>query len=63
MIAPGGLIIADNVLGSGDWWIDAEGDATRDAADRFSRLVAGDRDFETVAAPLRQGVLIGRRTR
>jgi caffeoyl-CoA O-methyltransferase len=63
LIAPGGLIIADNVLGSGDWWIDAEGDATRYAADRFNRLVAGDRDFETVAVPLRQGVLIGRRTR
>lgn len=61
LITPGGLIIADNVLGSGDWWIDAEGNSARDAADRFSRLVADDRDFETVAVPLRQGVLIGRR--
>jgi predicted O-methyltransferase YrrM len=63
LIAVGGLIVADNVLGSGDWWIDAEGNPSRDAADRFSRMVAGDRDFESVAVPLRQGVLIGRRTR
>ncbi len=63
MIAPGGLIIADNVLGSGDWWIDDERNAIRDAADEFSRMVADDPDFETVAVPLRQGVLIGRRMR
>jgi predicted O-methyltransferase YrrM len=61
MIAPGGLILADNVLGSGDWWIDCEGEPSRDAADAFNRLVAGDDDFEAVAVPLRQGVLIGRR--
>ena len=63
LIAVGGLILADNVLGSGDWWIDAEGNESRDAADRFSRLVANDRDLESVAVPLRQGVLIGRRVR
>lgn len=63
MIAVGGLTIADNVLGSGDWWIDDEHDATRNAADEFSRTVAADQDFETVAVPLRQGVLIGRRVR
>lgn len=61
MIAPGGLILADNVLGAGSWWIDNEDDPSRIAADRFNRLVASDPDFEAVAAPLRQGVLIGRR--
>lgn len=63
LIAPGGLIIADNVLGSGDWWIDdlSPGNAMRAGADRFNRLVADDADFEVVAVPLRQGVLIGRR--
>ena len=61
LIAPGGLILADNVLGGGDWWIDDEDNASRQAADRFSRLVAADREFEAVAVPLRQGVLIGRR--
>jgi len=62
LIAPGGLIIADNVLGGGDWWIDDTGNPSRDAADRFSRLVAQDGEFEAVAVPLRQGVLIARRT-
>lgn len=65
LIAVGGLIIADNVLGSGDWWIDDENPANtmRAGADRFNRLVAEDADFEAVAVPLRQGVLIGRRVR
>lgn len=65
LIALGGLIIADNVLGSGDWWIDDENPANmmRAGADRFNRAVAADSDFEAVAVPLRQGVLIGKRTR
>ena len=61
LIAVGGVILADNVYGGGSWWIDEEGDPARDAADRLNRLVAGDPDFEAVAAPIRQGILIGRR--
>jgi len=61
LIAPGGLIMADNVLGGGDWWIDNKDNDSRNAADAFNRLVAGDDDFEAVAVPLRQGVLIARR--
>jgi caffeoyl-CoA O-methyltransferase len=62
-IAPGGLLIADNVLGSHTWWIDEPAGRTpdRDGADRFNRLVAADPDFEAVAVPLREGVLIARR--
>jgi caffeoyl-CoA O-methyltransferase len=62
-VAPGGLLIADNVLGSHTWWIDEPAGRTpdRDGADRFNRLVAADPDFETVAVPLREGVLIARR--
>lgn len=63
LIAVGGLIVADNVYGSGDWWIDEVGHSSRDAADQFNRMVAGDADFQAVAAPLREGVLIGRRMR
>jgi len=63
LIAPGGLIIADNVYGSADWWIDNVGNPSRDAADQFNRMVSGDSDFEAVAVPLREGVLIGRRMR
>jgi len=63
LIAAGGLILADNVLGGGSWWIDDASHADRDAADRFSRAVAGDPDFEASVIPLREGVLVGRRVR
>lgn len=61
LIAVGGLILADNVCGGGSWWMDCQGVPARDAADAFNRLVAGDEDFEAVAVPLREGVMIGRR--
>lgn len=61
MIAAGGLVLADNVLGSGSWSIDDEAEPQRAAVDRFNRLVADDPDFEAVVVPLRNGVLVGRR--
>jgi caffeoyl-CoA O-methyltransferase len=65
LIAAGGLLVADNVLGSGSWWIDYPPgrSADRDGADRFNHLVAADPDFEAVAVPIREGVLIARRVR
>ena len=60
LIAPGGLILADNIYGS-DWTIDQEDDPQRIAVDRFNRMLASDDDFEVTAVPLRRGVLIGRR--
>lgn len=60
LVAPGGLVLADNVFGS-TWWIGEEDDATRNAVDRFNRTVADDPEFEAVAVPMRAGVLIGRR--
>ncbi len=64
-IAVGGLLVADNVLGSGHWWIDEVGvpNADREGADRLNRLVAADPDFEAVAVPIREGVLVARRLR
>lgn len=56
LIAPGGLLTADNVLGTGAGWID-EGYGT----DAFNRLVAADPDFETTITPQREGILIARR--
>lgn len=56
IIASGGLLVADNVYGTGAGWID-EGHGT----DRFNRMVAADPDFEAVALPIRQGVLVARR--
>jgi predicted O-methyltransferase YrrM len=62
LIRPGGLLLADNVLGS-SWWIDAPpgSDPQRDAVDRFNRMVASDPDFDAAAVPIRQGLLIARR--
>jgi predicted O-methyltransferase YrrM len=64
-IAPGGLLIADNVLGSNQWWIDepAGKSRDRDGADRLNRMLAADPDFTAVALPIREGVLVARRTR
>jgi caffeoyl-CoA O-methyltransferase len=56
LLAVGGLVIADNVYGTGSGWID-EGRGT----DEFNRRIAADPDFESVAFPLREGVLVGRR--
>ena len=56
MIAPGGLLAADNVYGTGEGWID-EGYGT----DEFNRRVAADPDFDAVATPMREGLLIARR--
>jgi predicted O-methyltransferase YrrM len=61
LIAPGGVILADNALGSSEWWIDVPNHESRQAADRFNRLVADDPEFDAVVIPLRQGVLFGRR--
>ena len=57
MMKVGSLLVADNVYATGAGWID-EGHGT----DAFNRLVAGDSEFETVATPMREGILIARRT-
>ena len=62
-INPGGLVIADNALGSNQWWIDTPESADQRAVDAFNRAVASDPDFETACVPIRQGVLIARRRR
>ncbi len=56
LIKPGGLLVADNVYGTGAGWID-QGYGT----DEFNRAIAADTDFEAVATPMREGVLIARR--
>lgn len=67
LLRVGGLLLADNVLGSRSWWIDDEPggphEADRSAVDRFNRAVAADPDYEAVAVPIREGVLVARRVR
>lgn len=61
LVAPGGLLIADNVLGTDAWWIDDEGHDSREAVDALNRALAADPDFNAVALPIREGVLVARR--
>jgi caffeoyl-CoA O-methyltransferase len=63
LLRPGGLLVADNAIGSTAWWIDdPEGsNPSRDGADRFNRMVAGDAGFEACCLPIREGVLVARR--
>jgi predicted O-methyltransferase YrrM len=56
LLARGGLLVADNVYGTGQGWID-EGHGT----DAFNREVASDPDFTTTITPMREGLLIARR--
>lgn len=63
LIAVGGLVVADNVLGAGSWWIDDEENETRRRVDRFNRTIASDPDFEAACVPLREGLVIARRMR
>ncbi len=62
LIAPGGLLIADNALGSGSWWIDDEANPQRQGAHQLNLEAARDPEFEAVAVPLREGVLVARRS-
>jgi len=56
LMKPGSLYVADNVYATGAGWID-QGEGTDD----FNRLIASDPDFEAVATPMREGVLIARK--
>lgn len=62
LIASGGLFLADNVLGTGSAWIDNTSNPGMAAVDEMNRMVAAWDDFESVIVPLRQGLLISRRT-
>ncbi|MFG0276187.1 MAG: O-methyltransferase [Phycisphaerales bacterium] len=62
-LAPGALLIADNALGAGDWWIDTpQGhNAARDAMDAFNRRIALDPRFHAACVPLREGLVLARK--
>lgn len=62
LIAPGGLLVADNALGSSQWWIDDEGHPDRAGADALNRRLAADQEYTAVGLPIREGLLVARRT-
>lgn len=57
MMKPGALLVADNVYATDAGWID-DGYGT----DEFNRTIAADAEFEAVATPMREGVLIARKS-
>jgi predicted O-methyltransferase YrrM len=61
LIAVGGLLVVDNVFGTGHSWIDDLSDEGTAATDRLNRIVADDPDFNATAMLARSGLLIARR--
>ncbi len=63
LLRPGGLLVVDNALGSGDWWIgEPEGNRpAHDGADRLNRMLAQDPRYDAACLPIREGVTVARR--
>lgn len=63
LLRVGGLLVADNALGSTSYWIDDQPGQTadRDAVDAFNRQMAADPDFVTACVATGSGVLIARK--
>jgi predicted O-methyltransferase YrrM len=63
MLKRGGLLLADNCLGGGNWSMDDPPGLTpeRDAVDRFNRETAADPDFGAACIINREGLLVARR--
>ncbi len=62
MLREGALVLADNALGGGGWWIDepAGTSDSLDAVDAFNRQLAADPRFDAACVPIREGLLIAR---
>lgn len=63
LVAVGGLLLVDNVFGTGLSWIDNQRDPGIAATDEMNRDVAADPDFESTAIAARSGLLVARRIR
>jgi predicted O-methyltransferase YrrM len=61
LVAPGGLLVVDNIFGTGSSWIDDLSDPGSAATDRMNRRAAGDDRFETAGIFVRSGMLVARR--
>jgi predicted O-methyltransferase YrrM len=64
LIRAGGLLLADNIVSSGDKWRIDDGAGSspeRDAVDTFNRAIAADPAFESIGVPIGNGILIARR--
>lgn len=61
LVAPGGLLLVDNIFGTGASWIDDMSHPDSVATDRMNRMAAADDRFETAGVFVRSGLLVARR--
>ena len=61
LVAPGGLLLVDNIFGSSGAWIDEHDHPDTIAIDRMNRRAAADERFEAAGVFVRAGLLIARR--
>lgn len=63
LLRRGGLLVVDNALGSGDWWIGepAGNQPAHDGSDRLNRTLAKDPEFDAACLPIREGVTVARK--
>ena len=61
LVAPGGLLVVDNVFGTGSSWIDDLSDPGTRATDEMNRTIAADPGFLATALSARAGVLVAKR--
>lgn len=62
LLRPGGLLVADNCLGSGDWWITEAGRGERDEVDAFNRWIADPSSgFLSCCLANREGLVVAMR--
>jgi predicted O-methyltransferase YrrM len=59
-MAPGGLLLADNILWSGKV-VSGQNDEDTQTLDAFNKKVLADKRFESLLLPLRDGLMIARR--
>ena len=61
LVAPGGLLLVDNVFGTSGWWIDDLTHPDSAATDRMNRRAAADGRFDAAGVFVREGLLVARR--
>ncbi|MEC9465253.1 MAG: O-methyltransferase [Myxococcota bacterium] len=60
-IKPGGMVVVDNALGTGSWWIDEEEHPERQGVHALTEALAHDPRYDTALFPLREGLLVARK--
>jgi predicted O-methyltransferase YrrM len=61
LVAPGGLLLVDNIFGSSGAWIDEVDRPQIMAIDRMNRMAAADARFDSAGVFVRAGLLVARR--